>query len=221
VGVVRPSGPLPSGVYWRRRLVVLGVPLAVLALLVWLVAGRGSSGAQADPGTSTSPKATTAAHTSSDGGSSAVGSSDGARPSPSPTPSKSGAVADCAVGALTVSVAPDAATYAPGVSPAFTVTITNIGTQACLVDAGDAHRAVVVSSGKDRVWASQDCAKPATSSRVLLLAAGSKDAQRVVWNRVRSAAGCPAKLPAPKVGSYKVAFSVGDVTAKAAKFRLS
>lgn len=216
MGVVRPSGPLPSGVYWRRRLVVLGVPLAVLLLLVWLVAGRGSSDAKADPGATTSPKATTAARTTSGGGGPTT------KPTPTPTPTAtSGAVADCVATALTLTVAPGAAAYAAGVSPAFTVTITNVGTQACLVDAGDAHRAVVVSSGKDRVWSSQDCARSTTASRVLLLPPGGKDAQRVVWNRVRSAAGCPGKLPAPKTGSYKVAFSVGDLSAKAVKFRLS
>ncbi|MDM7855250.1 hypothetical protein [Cellulomonas alba] len=213
MGVVRPSGPLPSRVYWRRRLVVLGVPVLVLALLVWLVAGRGSSDAKADPGAASSPHPSTTAHASTSGGS---------RPSSSPTPTATaGGVTDCGAAALAVTVVPGATRYAAGVSPAFTVTITNVGTQACLVDAGDAHRAVVVSSGKDRVWSSQDCSRSTTASRVLLLPPGGKDAQRVVWNRVRTAAGCPANLPAPKVGSYKVAFTVGGATAKAAKFRLA
>lgn len=214
MGVVRPTGPLPSRVYWRRRFVVLGVPVLALVLLVWLVAGRGSSDAKADPGAASSPKPSTT-HASTSGGTHQSSS-----PKPSAT-ATAGGVADCAPAALAVTVVPGATRYAAGVSPAFTVTITNVGTQACLVDAGDAHRAVVVSSGKDRVWSSQDCSKSTTASRVLLLPPGGKDAQRVVWNRVRSAAGCPANLPAPKAGSYKVAFTVGGATAKTAKFRLA
>jgi hypothetical protein len=219
VGVVRPSGPLPAGVYWRRRFVVLGVPVLVLALLVWLVAGRGSSGAQASSsGSTSSAHATTAAKSTKPSGSTKAHSSAG--PTPSTTPTGAG-VPDCPASALTLSVAPGAAAYAAGVSPAFTVTITNAGTQTCLVDAGDAHRAVVVSSGKDRVWASQDCAKPATASRVLLLPPGAKDSQRVVWNRARSAAGCPANPAAAKAGSYKVDFHVDAAKATTASFRLS
>ena len=47
--MLHPVGPLPAAVYWRRRLVVLAVLLAVLGLLAWLVVGlTGDRGAAAD-----------------------------------------------------------------------------------------------------------------------------------------------------------------------------
>ena len=36
------SRRLPARVYWVRRFVVLGIPLIIIAVVVWLVAGRDS-----------------------------------------------------------------------------------------------------------------------------------------------------------------------------------
>src|ERR1700712_3149234 len=41
--VIRPFGPLPTRVYWVRRLVLVGVVGLVVALLWWLVSGLGGS----------------------------------------------------------------------------------------------------------------------------------------------------------------------------------
>lgn len=39
-----PVGPLPSSIYWRRRVVVLSAFLAIVALVVWLVRDAGGGG---------------------------------------------------------------------------------------------------------------------------------------------------------------------------------
>ena len=58
-----PVGPLPSSVYWRRRLVVLGIPLFVIALVAYACTGTtgtptsdtGAVGGQVGPGAGASP----------------------------------------------------------------------------------------------------------------------------------------------------------------------
>ena len=212
MGVVRPSGSLPSSVYWRRRFVVLGIPLLVLVMIVWSTAGRGS-GANAATGPSAS------ASTGSTSSASARATT-AASPSPSASASASnGGVSDCAPGDLTLTIAGTAPTFSAGATPTFTVTIVNSGSKPCLVDAGAAHEEIVVTSGSDRVWSSRDCAKP-DASRVLLLVGGGKDSQDVAWNLVRSASGCPTGLPAPGAGTYSASFAAGGAQAAPATFVL-
>lgn len=58
-----PVGPLPSSVYWRRRLVLLGIPLFVIALVAYACSG-----------TSSTPQNTASPGSESSAGSSPTGS---------------------------------------------------------------------------------------------------------------------------------------------------
>ncbi|MEZ0446642.1 hypothetical protein [Cellulomonas sp. ICMP 17802] len=193
------SRRLPARVYWVRRLIVLGIPLLLVVLVVWLVAGRGS-GEDPTPAaqTTTTPAAT---------------------PSTSPTTSDAG-VASCAAAGLVVAMTPDAVSFAAGVSPTFTVSITNTGTDPCLVDAGEAQREIVITSGDDRVWSNRDCIVPGTEARTLLLPGGGNDTTPFAWNRVRSAEGCPTGLPAPGAGTYSAQLTLAGASAPPAVFGL-
>lgn len=141
-------------------------------------------------------------------------------PTTSTTPPANAGVPECAPPALTVAVVADSADVAAGVSPTFTVTITNTGADPCLVDAGEAFRQVVVVSGEDRVWASTDCVAADASRRTLLLAGAQADVTQLAWNRVRSAEGCPGGLPAPGPGTYQATVSLAGATAGPAVFVL-
>lgn len=220
-----PDVRLPPSVYWRRRFVVLGLPLVVIVVLVlWLTnrgghddaasavapSGRPTSSASTHPAGATHPAAAT--HSTAP-----------TTPAPSSTPTHSappGGVPDCAPPALTVALTTGAASVPAGVSPSFTVTVTNTGNTQCVVDTGALHEQVVVTSGTDRVWSSKDCAPAGSPARTLLLAPGMKDATQVAWNRVRSAAGCPAHLPAPKPGSYQATVSLAGATGGPVAFQL-
>ncbi|GIG23509.1 hypothetical protein Cch01nite_42330 [Cellulomonas chitinilytica] len=197
----RPGGRLPARVYWVRRFVVLGIPLLLVVLVVWLVAGRGSGAdtpAAASDTTSTAPTA-----------------------SQTPT-STTGGILACTPDHLALTVAAAAESFPAGVNPAFTVTIANTGSEPCLVDAGEAQRQIVITSGEDRVWSNQDCVATGTETRSLLLSPGpdGADAQQLAWNRVRSAAGCPDGLPAPGAGTYSIAFGVAGAAAPPVVFGL-
>lgn len=198
---------LPARVYWVRRALVLVVLALVVALVVVLVraitggSGDSGSGAAAPPSvtTSTAPQES---------------------PSTSPSATLPGGITDCPAGDLALTVVADAPTFAAGVSPTFTLTITNKGTASCLVNAGDTYRSVVLTSGTDRVWSNQDCAPADADPRTLLLAPGMTDTTSLAWNRERSAPGCTAGLPKPGAGTYVATFEVGGAQAAPAPFVL-
>ena len=191
------SRRLPARVYWVRRLVVLGIPLIIVAVVVWLVVGRGSD---EDP----TPDAQTTSTT----------------PVEDPTPTETPDLAGCTPAVLSMAMTPDAVSFSAGVSATFTVSITNTGTEACLLDAGEVHREILVTSGSDRVWSSRDCIVPGTEKRVLLLPAGGNDTTSFAWNRIRSAEGCPQGLPAPGAGTYSAQLTLGGTGAPPAVFGL-
>ncbi|MBO3095670.1 hypothetical protein [Cellulomonas dongxiuzhuiae] len=197
----RPARPAPAPrpparVYWVRRFVVLGLPLLVVVVLVVWWTGRGSeAAAEADPGTV--PVAT-----------------------PSPTTAAEPGVPECAPEQLALAVTPGAEAFAAGVDPTFEVTVTNSGSEPCLVDAGDGRREVVITSGEDRVWSSLDCVPADPDARTLLLAGGQSDVTQLGWPRERSAAGCAGGLPEPGAGTYSVVVGVGGATSPAAVFGL-
>ncbi|HUX71677.1 MAG TPA: hypothetical protein VMV41_14260 [Cellulomonadaceae bacterium] len=186
--VLHPVGPRPSRVYWVRRIVVVAVLVAVVAVVVVLVRlaiGRSTDGAVTGARASSSTTATTPA---------------------------SGTPQACPASAIGLAVTADATTYGPGVNPTFTVTVTNTGTQPCTLDAGEAARQVVVTSGADRIWSSADCANPATATKLLLLDAGQPYEAAVPWARVRSAVGCPTGLPTPRAGTYQATATLAGRT---------
>lgn len=181
--ILRPAGSQPARVYWIRRLVVLGALLLVV-VVAWSLIARGGGG-EDEPDTAATEPAPDTEETAADDG----------------TAAENGRT--CAAADLTLAVAADAQTYAAGVQPVFTVTITNTSTSSCAVDAGDAARELLVTSGTDRVWSSLDCAGDA-AERLLLLPAGTADSVAVTWPRIRSAEGCTEGLPEPRPGTYHV-----------------
>ena len=94
------------------------------------------------------------------------------------------------------------------------------GTDQCLVDAGEAQREIVITSGTDRVWSNRDCVVPGTEKRTLLLAGGANDTTAFAWNRVRSAEGCPQGLPTPGAGTYSAQLNLAGSSAPPAVFGL-
>ncbi|MDQ0424833.1 hypothetical protein [Cellulomonas iranensis] len=195
---VPPPRP-PARVFWIRRLVVLGLPLVAIVLLVTWLLDRG--GDDPTPAAAVDPPAAT--------------------PTPSPTTEDAaGGVATCDPASLALTVAPGGEAFAADVDPTFEVTVTNSGAAPCLVDAGDAHQEVVITSGEDRVWSSLDCAGDDAATRTLLLPAGESDVSALTWTRVRSAEGCPGGLPSPQPGTYSVTVALQGATSPAAVFGL-
>ncbi|GEA87991.1 hypothetical protein [Cellulomonas cellasea] len=191
MGVLRPAGPLPARVYWFRRLVVVGIPLVLVAVVVWVLVGRGGSSPDDGAGA----------------GQDAAPATDATEPAEDEDPGTRA----CDPQTLGLTLTADGTSYAAGALPNLTVTLSNEGEEPCLIDVGEAQRELVVTSGADRIWSSRDCAAPETQVREILISPGTPDATQVQWPRVRSAEGCPADQPAAQPGTYSAALTLGPL----------
>ncbi|HEX5510654.1 MAG TPA: hypothetical protein VFX41_02990 [Actinomycetales bacterium] len=235
--VLRPVGPERPAVYWRRRLVVLLAAAAVVLLLVSGVkaltggsddasaaaqdtaaskdaGSTGDKGAGKDAGKDAQqgkPGTTATAGSSSTGGS--------ASPSPTGQPKAAGAAA-CTAKSLQVTATADASSYSKGATPTLGLLIRNVGKEDCSLDAGSGAVELLIVSGKDRIWSSDDCQKDGTSN-VQVLKPGAELASSVKWPMQRSAAGCPADLPAPGAGTYQLTGRVGKFTSQPLVFKIA
>jgi hypothetical protein len=196
MGVLRPEGSLPPRVYWIRRAVVLAVVVAVVALAVLGV--RALVGGGADDGTTAPPAASDT-------------------PAPEDQETEAG-TPPCAPGSLQLTMTADATTYPDQALPTFTLRLTNTGSAACLVDAGEAQRQILVTSGSDRIWASTDCAAP--DPLQLLLAPEQTDERQVQWDRVRSVEGCATGQAEALPGTYQAVLTLAGVSTEPVVFGL-
>ncbi len=238
--VLRPVGPEPAAVYWRRRLVVLLAAAAVVLLLVGGV--RAMTGGGADDASATAaesaakdseaardPGSVPGKDGGKDGGkdakaqpgttATAGASATGGPASPTQQSQAPGAAA-CTAKSLQVTATADASSYAKGATPTLGLLIRNVGKEDCSLDAGSAAVELLIVSGKDRIWSSDDCQKDGTSN-VQVLKPGAELASSVKWPMQRSAAGCPADLPAPGAGTYQLTGRVGEFTSQPLVFRIA
>jgi hypothetical protein len=176
------------------------VLLVLVAVVVLLVLGVRALLGGSDPEGTPAPTSPTTAAT--DGKSDAEAAS---------TPA-------CDAAALGVTLAADGTTYGAGALPTFTITLVNDGEQPCLVDAGEAQRQILITSGSDRIWASTDCG--GTDPMPLLLAPGEPDERQVQWDRNRSVEGCATGQAAALPGTYQAVLTLAGVTTEPVVFGL-
>ena len=198
--MLHPVGPLPASTYWRRRLVLL-VGLVVLVLLLRSCAGGSPKPVshRTTPGPTPTPTVTTS-------------------PRPSPT-APAGPVA-CPDQALALTVVPTAPTAPAGSTVRFTVAVRNTGSVACRRDLGGGVLEVLVYSGADRIWSSDDCSTDKGRSVQTLPAGGSLEST-VSWPGKRSAAGCPKDQPVARNGTYTVRARLATLRSDRSVFRLT
>lgn len=172
--MLEPNGPLPPEIYFRRRVLAIGVGVVVLALVVWLISslGGGEDDPEADAAAATSSltsappaSAEQAEEKSADGdaddsgrsgepGNAAAGAggSDTSGSESSSASSTSGEstsaepvpAGQCPDQSLAIKVGGDKPTYKLGEEPTFTTVVTNIGTAPCERDLGSGLQQVLV-----------------------------------------------------------------------------
>jgi hypothetical protein len=216
--VLHPVGPQRARVYWVRRVVVV-LLLVVLATVVWAVASRllDPSGEASAASAAEQPAQGPGADAAEPDAASATGEDEPMAEHDEDAPTSP---VDCTPEALQVTVTASGQLFDPATNPVLTATITNVGDVPCTVDAGDANREVLITSGPDRIWSSKDCATPETASRQLLLASGAADTVEIAWDRTRTAVGCPGDLPEPRSGTYQAVSTLGTVTSVPVVFAL-
>ncbi|SKC47413.1 hypothetical protein [Plantibacter cousiniae (nom. nud.)] len=218
--LTNPRGPERPAVYWRRRLIVFGVLLAVIVLVIVLIV-RLASG----PGTENTAAKTTPTPT--------------ATPAPTPAPEASttapideaattdpGSAAACTADQIRVEAVVNGTSFAADELPQLSLSVTNTGSAACTMNAGTSQQVFTVSSGDEPYWTSTDC-QTAPSDQQVLLEPGKTVSSNppITWDRTRSAPDTcdQPRDPVPAGGaSYHLNTSIGGfASADSAQFLLN
>jgi hypothetical protein len=208
--VWHPVGPLSAAVYWRRRIVVLVVALAVLAGLSGLgyalVTGRiGGPAVEASTGSPARPVVPVPALERVVPSLTAVRT-----PTPPPvdvaarvvpTPTSPVAGAPCTDEMLGLAVrAP--AVVAVGSKPTFELVVQNTSRVRCVRPLDKALQEIVLLDGRGaRLWGSNDCF-PEAGPDTRTLAPGASVSFPLTWGGLTSEPTCTAARVAPATGAY-------------------
>lgn len=196
--------------YRRRRLVVFGALLLVIALLIW--GGAAVTGALAgspEPSAVSTPEASQAP---TQGSAPIAGA---ASPSAKPTPV-------CDLNMVTVAAVTDKPAYGAEEKPLLTMTITNGGTAPCEVNVGTSQMEYVVMSGSDRIFSSKDC-QAGSEDLVKIIQPGKSETANFPWQRNRTLEGCAAINAKPGGGGAYYTFEarLGNKSSAKAVFQLN
>ena len=206
---LRPVGPLPEAVYWRRRAALL---LALLLLLVLLKACTGGDEPQ-DEQLVTAPVAGQTTPAAADTASAAPSRSADLGPSPSPSadPTPDPSVPVCQDADLTVQVRTATLQYRVGEQLPIRVTVRNAAVQACTAALGQGGLEVRVLSGSDRIWSSDDCDADRGAGQTTLQP-GRAEVVQVSWSGRRSRPGCRGPGEQALPGTYRAVGHLGELT---------
>jgi hypothetical protein len=185
--VRNPVGPQPPSVYWRRRLLVLLGLIAVVVIIVLIIVRPGAENTGAQPSPSAEPSETSA-------------------------PTEEGDACNPAV--IQLEPITDATSYAAGVEPQISMSITNVGSVACKLDVGTAEQVYYIVSGTDPIWNSRDCQQGGEAFEQLLEPNTPLTTQPFPWDRTRSAPDtCTTGRPEVVAGgaTYRLSVALGDI----------
>jgi len=143
---------------------------------------------------------------------------------PSNTPTSAHTVATtappCKASDVQVVAVTDALSYAAGVLPQLSLTITNTGSTACSFKDGSDVQDYEITSGTDKIWSSKDCQSKPEAHTSILQPSKSVSSTPFAWNRTRSNPAACTATNAPQVvaggASYHLAVSVNGVHSSAA-----
>jgi hypothetical protein len=186
MSIRNPVGPQPKNIYWRRRLLVLLGIVVVIVIIILIVARPGGSKTPTGAKTNTHSAVPVAA------------------------------AAPCKPSAVKVTGVTDALSYAAGVDPMLSLTITNTGTTACTFKDGSDQQTYVITSGTEKIWSSKDCQTDAVSATTTLQPGVAIKSTPFAWSRSRSNAAACSATNAPQVvaggASYHLTVTVNGVS---------
>src|SRR5690242_6651246 len=217
--------------YWRRRVVVLAVGVAVLGLPIWAVnkalggshaPGQGSPRSSAGHAASPSPRSRAErGHSQAPTRETAeLGSRPRARPSASTPPASGPGRRTCAGSGVLLTIRSARHRYGPGEEVTFVVGAVSTRSRPCRVDLGTKFTSVVVASGDAPLWDSSSCLR-GTGSQVVTVRWGAPAFLRVTWDRRPSMSGGPGRGTAVRPGTYTAAAFNGQLRSQATTFVLS
>lgn len=212
-----PRRRLSPAVYRRRRLVLLLVVIAVIAAVVlavwrpWEGANAGSpSPSASQPSTPSAPVAgTPSAEVQPDPAAQTDGEPDDAATPPASD------VEPCSAASTQVAAMTDKESYGAGEVPQLSISLTNTGETACLLNVGTATQKFTITSGSDTWWRSTDC-QSESSDQVVQIDPGQSvsSVTPIAWDRTRSSVDtCGSERPSAPAGYFNLAVEIGGLAA--------
>ncbi|MGN7861801.1 hypothetical protein ACTJI8_14570 [Microbacterium sp. 22303] len=206
-----------AAVYRRRRIVVLGIIIVLLALLiglVWSLVARGGTGADPMPSAtrSSTPSPTTSTPPASPDPS--ADASPDLSATPAPTSTADAGPVPCTAAEVQVTAVTDHDSYSADENPKLSISLTNSSSKDCTMNVGTTTQAFTITSGNDTWWRSTDCQQtPSDAIQTIKAGAAITSSTPVTWDRTRSSVDtCEAtdRQRAPGGGAaYRLTVSIG------------
>ena len=229
---LEPQGPLPTQIYWRRRLLAVGVAVVVIGIIVAIAVlvvsnSTGATKTDGKPTASAAPPPTPLPGENPEVKSPVLPP---APQAPPPTPTPTAAVTpppvlkegdDCPDSTLAVKGITSQPNYVVGDQPKFTMVVTNIGLVACKRDVGAAVLAAYVYGlDNTRLWSNLDCA-PSNETLVKTFNPGEQVTTEVTWTGMGSAPNCPLPRRPIGPGTYNLVVQLGNLRSATLPFVLA
>ncbi|MGI8537560.1 MAG: hypothetical protein ACR2K2_13990 [Mycobacteriales bacterium] len=211
----RPVGPEPEETYWWRRaslLAGLGLVVFVLPGLLTALFTGGADPDRLEGGVS--PTSSASSPSASD-----PSASDPVAQTASPTATPPAVVA-CPPAAVQILAGADQDSYPVGGAPMLELRVTNTGTSPCTLDLGPSAVELLVYSGGDRIWSSDDCAS-GDAAKITPLLPGEPSSTMLSWDGQRSLPGCEGPKAPAQPGTYRVTGRVGELRVEGGSFRFT
>ncbi|MFI5905905.1 hypothetical protein [Dactylosporangium sp. NPDC051541] len=199
-------GPLPSGVYWRRRAIVGGV-LVAASLMLWAsCSGTGGADQQRTPAaasagapTSVEPEPSITIQVPTTGGAPADANQTQSVTSAAPP---SPVVPPCADADLSLVATPEQAVQFRGAHLKVTLKIKNVTDHECLRDLGPDSMELYLQVAASKVWSSDAC-DAAHGSKPQPMKPGIEVSFTTTWTGKATNNGC-ANGEVPPAGKYEL-----------------
>jgi hypothetical protein len=214
-----PVGSLPPATYWRRRFVLLGALVVLIALTAWVL--RPGSGGSPTAATSSGPpqSTSTALATASSSSPPASQSSSGSAARSSSSSAKTAVPQRCDPARLKIAAVVAKSSYPVGAAPMVLLQVTNVGTAPCVQDLADRQVELRVYNGESRVWGSHDCEIQAgTDDRTLAVSQAVRVS--IVWSGLSSQPHCAGTRQRVGAGTYTLYALLSGHEGTAAQFSI-
>ncbi|MBX7448331.1 hypothetical protein GR927_10040 [Mycolicibacterium sp. 3033] len=231
---LEPHGPLPQQIYWRRRMLALGVSVLVIGIIAAVVAVVVMNSTSTEQPTANEAQGSQAAAPATplpgDNPQVKTPIQAPAQQAPPPTATPTAAVVpppilkegdDCPDSTLAVKGITNQPQYVVGDQPKFTMVVTNIGLVACQRDVGAAVLAAYVYSlDNQRLWSNLDCA-PSNETLIKTFQPGEQVTTEVTWTGMSSAPNCPLPRQPIGPGTYNLVVQLGNLRSATVPFVLA
>jgi hypothetical protein len=197
-------GPLPAKVYWRRRLVVLGLALLLVVLAGRVIGGGGDDGQDkaVDQATQAAGEPTGSVPDDDPTTTTAPKTKKNKKPTTPQEPVLAQPDGPCADSDILIT--PTVEEAVAGRPVTVTLELRTAVSEACTWRVGAGHVTMKITSGSDEIWSSRQCPKAVPVQDVVVRSAVTTFVD-VPWKARRSDDGCPVQTQWALPGTYHVA----------------